>query len=775
MDRHRTTRDNLPQPLTSFVGREAELRTVARLLQHPGVPLLTVTGPGGVGKTRLALEVARQLDDAFPDDMFFVSLAPISNPRLVLPTIAQHVGIRETGQLPPSEQLQILFADQRSLIILDSFERVVDAAPQLTGLLAACPHLKMLVTSRIVLRVQGEQELPLTPLALVESTSVTSLHEIRANESVELFVQRAKAVRPAFDLSPENAPLVAEICTRLDGLPLAIELAAARIRLLQPQGLLARLTHRLPLLTGGPRDAPTRHQTLQKTIAWSYDLLAIEEQRCFRQLAVFVDGFTEDAAHSVCDPISIDLLASLIDSSLLVTTSQPDGTTRFLMLETIREFGSQALRETDDEQVVRQRHADWCLKIAGKMWDDHHDSFTERTVELVRREQDNIRAALVWLSENGDRNQALKLANRFSRFWFAEGHIREARSWFTLVLETTDDFSAYDAALGLLWQSIFEWLDGDYNRLEIVETQILPAALESGDSSTIAWTLVMSGVFAELCADDEHAATLVRQGIDQLRNKGPRWQLPYAMTVLGRFYYHRQDFDHAKQVLDEALTIMDEQGYRWGRADILTNLARIARQRGAFPEALDLYREALDVRVAYGDRINIASCLRGIGELLRLTGSFDLSARFYGAAEALREGIGVTIPTGGQQGYDHAVAALRAELGDEAFDAAWSDGRALSPSDAVASVQLLNSDTLSISADMAPARTHDPYYGLTPRERDVLGLLVQGLSSIEIANQLHISPRTERTHVNNIFAKLDVHSRAAAVAFAFQHGLKIER
>ncbi len=434
---------NLPVQPTTFIGREREVAAVQQLLLREDVRLLTLTGPGGSGKTRLGLHAAAGLSDHFTGGISFVDLAPISDAELVVPAIAQTLGVKESPTRSMVEQLQAFLQEKLLLLLLDNFEQVVSAAPGLSDLLARCSHLKLLVTSRTVLHLAAEHEFAVPPLSLPDLNHLPDLVTLSQYEAVALFIARAQALKPDFQVSNASAPAVAEICTRLDGLPLAIELAATRIKLLPPPALLARLGQRLAVLTSGVRDAPARHQTLRKTIDWSYQLLDAGEQRLFRRLSVFVGGCTLQAIEAICAALDtqtpavsvLDGMASLIDKSLLRQIEQEAAEPRFVMLETVREYGQEALAVSGEAEATHQAHAAYyqaLAEAAEQAWNGPHQALWFGRME---QEHDNLRAAMNWLLEQREAEMALRLGTALWWFWYAQEHLHEGWNMLERALE----------------------------------------------------------------------------------------------------------------------------------------------------------------------------------------------------------------------------------------------------------------------------------------------------------------------------------------------------
>jgi len=472
--------NSLPFPLTSLVGRQREREIVCEFLLRDDVRLLTLTGPGGVGKTRLALQVAAELGHTYVDGVWFVPLAAIQDPALVIPTIAQTLGLLEMGDHSPIDLLKIFLRERSVLLLLDNFEQVVAAASQLSVLLTICPQLTLLVTSRESLRIASEQEFPVPPLALPGHAPRPVVSDLSQVEAVALFLQRARAVAPDFTLTEDNAPVIAELCTRMDGLPLAIELAAARVKVLTPPDLLARMDRRLSVLSRDSRDVPQRLRTMYHAIAWSHDLLTPTEQVVFRRLSVFASGSTLESAEAIISgsqEASSDVLegiTSLVEKSLLRRLEQPDGSSRYQMFETIREFGVERLRASGDEDATRRRLATWCLTLAEQSHREMWGPTQREWLARLEAEHDNVRAVFVWAFERGETEIAQRLAGELQRFWWFRGHLTEGRAWAERALMMPQQTSAIARAKALSAAGRLASAQGDDGRaIEALEESLV--------------------------------------------------------------------------------------------------------------------------------------------------------------------------------------------------------------------------------------------------------------------------------------------------------------
>jgi predicted ATPase/class 3 adenylate cyclase/Tfp pilus assembly protein PilF len=654
---------NVPHPATPLIGREREIATARATLglsssgdgQSGGdqqtARLLTLTGPGGAGKTRLSLHLAAELGAEFTDGAAFVPLADVTNPVLVPVAIASALDLGDTSGEPPRDLVFAHLRDRHLLLVLDNFEQVMSAVPLVADLLTHCPRLRVVATSRERLSLRGEQELPVPPLALpktplrraTDETSVedasAAIEEVRRSEAVRLFVSRAQSVKPGFEITTSNAAAVAEICSRLDGLPLAIELAAARIRLLSPDALLARFDRRLDVLDRGPRDLPARQQTMRDTIAWSYDLLDPDEQRLFTHLSIFAGGATLEAAAAIADDAEngggmadLELIESLADKSLIQLTGDDS---RIRMLQTIRDFGQERLAESPACEVIPRRHADYFLALAEESEQLLAGSEQTRWLDLLEREQANLRVAIDWLRGEGEIEDALRLGGALWRFWWLRGDIDEGRQQLESLLAETLPVSPAVRAKALNGAGVLAESQGDWDTATCFHDESLRISRQIGDQHGVAWSLNNLGVVAINQGDHTRAQALLEENLAVAEEAHDTADVATALNDLGLIAHSRHDYDQATALWTRSLTLFRTLGNESHTARVLNNLGTVAMELRDYERAQALLTESLALLRSVGDRQGIASTLNNLAEIAGSRGDAATAMGLYRESHSL--------------------------------------------------------------------------------------------------------------------------------------------
>ena len=715
---------NLPVPITAFIGRDKELAAVRQLLLQRGVRLVTVTGPGGIGKSRLAIEVAREMAEHFTCGVYFVPLSAVTDPGLITLAITQTLGVRETGGQQPFEALKEYlrnFISAPLLLLIDNFEHIMAAAPMLAELLTLAPSLSLLVTSRAALHISKEHEFPLEPLGLPDSRTLPSLEVLSQYSAISLFVQRAAAAKPNFALNEENAAAVAEICARLDGLPLAIELAAARVKLLSPASMCTRLASRLQLLTGGARDLPARQQTLRQTIDWSYDLLNEPEQKLFRRLSVFQGGCTLEAVESVCDTkkdLGLDVLdgmASMVDKSLVRQIEQGDGEPRFVMLETVREYGLEKLAASGEEPLTRRAQAAYCLVLAEE--GAAQDTGGKQTEWLDRFdiEHDNFRAALDCLTQTGNVEWGLRLGVALFRFWEMREYLAEGRERLGKLLKLEGGTTPTNLRLRALFAAgVLAAEQGDYVVSDALFEENLELARRLEDKRSIAVSLNAMAVttrdrgnlaasralfekslelwrdlhdaqavarglsnLANVVKSQEdyaHARTLNEECLSIFRNLDDRTGIAWALNQHGDVARDQGDSVAARSLYEQSLVCFRELNDRWGVAGTLADLGSLAKEQRDYHVADSLFRESLKIFQELEHKRGVARLLECFAGSAAAQSEPERALRLAGAAAAFRQSLGVPLTPTEQGKLERSLEPARQALTTAAGRTAWLDG-----------------------------------------------------------------------------------------------------
>jgi predicted ATPase/class 3 adenylate cyclase len=707
-----TKPNNLPRQTTPLVGREAELAEAQERLLRSDVRLLTLTGPGGTGKTRLGVQLAANVLDHFDDGVCYAQLAPVSDPAMVAPAIAQPLGIRETAARPVLDGLRGYLRDKHMLLCLDNFEHVLPAAPLVGELLATCQRLKVLVTSRALLHVYGEHDFEVPPLVLpARGEAMPSLEHLTRFESVRLFVERAQAVQSDFAVTERSGRAVVEICHRLDGLPLGIELAAARVRLLPPEAMVVRMERRLPLLTGGARDLPRRHQTLRNAIAWSFDLLDEAEQTLFRRLPVFVGGCTLDAVEAVCggwetgvrsevprgiesptpdtrvlSPINVlEGVESLLDKSLVRNQQTASGDPRLLMLETIREYALEHMDASGEGAEIRRRHAVYFVELAEAAAPELNGPDQVVWRDRLDAELDNVRTVVAWSQADPSRSElGLRLAAALVRHWMTSGLYAEGYRALAAGLNASGPIAPHVRIKALTAAGQLIQLQHEFERATLLLEESLALAEAERDERGVAAALSLLGETAAFQGDFPRATALLEDSLARHRQLGDRLGTHHTLYRLAESATAQHKLDLAASLHEQSLAMRREMGDLRGAATCLKSLADLALERGDHAAASRHYREAVAIYRTVKLKLGIVGCIEGLAGIALATNQPRTAARLLGAAEATVELMGATFHWGARARFERDLAATRARLDEGAFQAARAEGRSMSLEQAIA-------------------------------------------------------------------------------------------
>ncbi|HEV2582397.1 MAG TPA: tetratricopeptide repeat protein [Ktedonobacteraceae bacterium] len=752
---------NLPHALTSFVGRGDEMGEIRRLLTQ--TRLITLTGVGGSGKTRLAIHTAATLAEMYSDGVWLVELAALTDPSLVPQEVATALDVRETAARSLVEGLIEALRSKRILLLLDNCEHLVDACAELAEtLLQACRHLRILATSRQALGVMGEVAWQTPSLAAPHPEHLPPFEHLPGYDAVRLFLERVATSRPGVALTPANASSVVQICHRLDGIPLALELAAVRVKALSVEQIAARLDNTLALLVTGNRAALPRQQTLQATIDWSFALLNEEEQTLFRRLSVFAGWWSLEAAEGICAGENVaaarvlGLLDQLVNKSLVVA-EEHDGRMRYRLLEVLRQYGAEKLASAGETSLVRERHARWYLAMdeGGKARLEGPEQ--GEWMEVLEGAHDNLRVALRWALDKDDAEYGLRLGSAVWRFWQVRGYLSEGRKWFGALLAMHQgkmESLRMQRAQALLGAGVLAMDQGDFQYARGLYEESLALYRQLQEKAGITRALNNLGIVVENLGEFQQAVLLYEESLELARESGDQDVLARALNNLGVVTYHMGDYQRAEELYQESLAIMRALDNKLGVIVALNNVSEAACRQGDYQRAVVTYKEGLAQAQRLGFKTAIAFFLGGLAETAAGLRQTARSVRLWGASDTLRTEIGAPLEPADLERYQQAVTHIRAMLGEEAFGELWEAGRAMPLDQAV---------LYALSEEPSGAEMPSPAKSsalLSQREWQIAKLIAEGRTNREIADTLAIAQRTVDTHVGHMLSKLGFSSRA---------------
>jgi predicted ATPase/DNA-binding CsgD family transcriptional regulator len=775
---------NLPVQRTSFVGREREMLELKRQLAM--TRLLTLSGAGGSGKTRLALEVARDLVGAYPDGVWMVELAPLSEEALVPQAVAKALKVPEQPGRELTEALVDALREKRLLLVLDNCEHLIEAAAQLAdALLSSCPHLRVVATSREALSLEGELVWRVDPLSVPSADpeahrTPVATGELERYGAVRLFVERAKLRSPHFELTEENAGAVAQICRRLDGMPLAVELAAARVRALSLEQISQRLEDSLRLLRGDSRSAPQRQRTLRATLEWSHNLLSAEEQMLLRRLSVFAGGWTLEAAEEavgtsehVGEEDVLELISKLVDKSLVVAEVGARGVERYRLLEPVKQYARERLEESGEAEAFRRRHAEFFLALAQDAAPELIGAHQRAWAERLEADHDNMRAALSWSLER-EPETALRLAAKLAGFWQMRARFVEGSEWLEAALRQSSRVEAATRAKLLSEAGTFAFYRADFDRAIVLHGEALELYRDMGDDNGVAFALMCLGAQYSEKGDHERAVPFYEEALAISHRIGDKPNTASTLHNLAEVERLRGNYERAKALGMESIALSREIGDKWRVARVVGWVGLAAVWSGHEHDLAEgLLKEALALDWELGSWAYGAYCLEAFAGVAEARGQVARAARLWGAAEAVRTNIGAPLPLEVRLLYESSVAAARSQLGEAAWEEAFAEGMAMSAGEAAE--YALSEEVAPAAPESAPSgvETDEPLTTehLSAREREVAAMVAQGMSNRQIAQELYLSERTIENHVSKILRKLGRSSRTEIAAWATEQRL----